>query len=67
MTETESNLMTQVLDLRRKLGAIRPLAEAWADPNAGDAILAILGAPRSQCLRCGDTEPHHCARPKESK
>lgn len=25
-----------------KLAAIRPFAEAWADPNAGDAILAIL-------------------------
>lgn len=28
--------------LRRKIAAIRPLAEAWADPNAGDEILAIL-------------------------
>lgn len=23
--------------------------------------------PRAQCLRCGDTEPHQCARPKETQ
>ena len=22
---------------------------------------------RAQCLRCGDTEPHQCARPKENR
>ena len=67
MTETESNLMTQVLDLRRKIGAIRERCNYTPDPSLVDEILAILDAPRSQCLRCGNTEPHQCARPKENR
>jgi hypothetical protein len=26
--------------------------------------MARLKPPRDQCLRCGNTEPHQCARPK---
>ena len=30
-------------------------------------MAAALEAPHAQCLRCGNTEPHQCARPKEGK
>ncbi len=56
-----------------KLDAIRELAnnpievELGAEMVPAVDILAILESPRSQCLRCGDTEPHQCARPKENR
>jgi hypothetical protein len=34
--------LTWVQKLEQALGQIRAYAEAWADPGAGDAILAII-------------------------
>lgn len=34
--------LTRVQQLEQALGRIRAYAEAWADPDAGDAILAII-------------------------
>ena len=65
-----------------KLEAIRRLAESWSVPDdvylhldgqdlgyadAAVQLLTIIDPPRAQCLRCGDTEPHQCARPKENR